>query len=101
MVKEPKLQNTYFKTLHVNDYLSISKIEQGLAISVSQGKEKSQYIQIVKSRNLDEFLKFLPNFLQVSSISEKVQLIHSNMGPKTTPSLSPGMGQNHNLGSRA
>ena len=58
-----------------------------MAISVSQGGAKSQFLKILKSRNLAQFLKFLPNFWHVSSIFKQVQLIYSNIRPKTNPSL--------------
>ena len=45
--------------------------------------------QFLKFSNLDlaQFLRFMPNFLHVSSKSKYLQLMYSNMGPKTTPSL--------------
>ena len=43
-----------------------------------------QNFKILKSRS---FFKILPNFLHVSSISRKVQLMYSNIGPKTNSSL--------------
>ena len=48
---------------------------------------KSQFLKILKFWNLAQFLRFLPNFFHVSSISKYCQLMYSNMGPKTTPSL--------------
>ena len=42
---------------------------------------------LFKSWNLAQFLRFLPDFLHVSSNSEYLQLMYCNMGPKTTPSM--------------
>ena len=54
--------------LNPKEELSISKIEQVMAVSVSQGGAKSQFLKILKSQNLAQFLKFLPYFWHVSSI---------------------------------
>ena len=43
----------------------ISKIERVIAISVSQGKTKSQKLQFFKSRYLAEFLRKGPKILHV------------------------------------
>ena len=48
---------------------------------------KSQFLKILKTWNLAQFLRFLPNFLHVSSNSKYLQLMYSIIGPKTTPSL--------------
>ena len=88
-----------------------SKFERVMAISVSQGKMKSLFLKILKFWNLAKFLRFLPNFLHLSSIYKYFQLMYSNMGPKATPFLiskggirylpPPGVGRNqHPLGNR-
>ena len=58
-----------------------------MAISVSQGEAKSQFLKILKSRNLAQFSKLLPKSWHVSSIFKYVQLVYSNISPKTNPSL--------------
>ena len=50
-------------------------------------KAKSQFYQIFKSQNLNQFLRSGPNFLHVSSISIEVQSLNSNTAPNITPSL--------------
>ena len=97
--------------LNPKEELSISKIERDMAISVSQGEAKSQFLKILKSRNLAQFSKLLPKSWHVSSIFKYVQLIYSNIRPKTNRSLiskggyqippPPGVGRNrHPLGGR-
>ena len=73
--------------LNPEEELSTSRIERDMAISVSQGEAKSQFLKILKSRNLAQFSKFLPNSWHVSSIFKYVQLVYSNIRPKTNPSL--------------
>ena len=58
-----------------------------MAISVSQGEAKSQFLKILKSRNLAQFSKSLPKSWHVSSIFKYVQLLYSNIRPKTNHSL--------------
>ena len=41
--------------LNPKEELSISKIERDMAISVSQGEAKSQFLKILKSQNLAQF----------------------------------------------
>ena len=43
-------------------------------------KAKSQFYQIFESQNLNQFLRYGPNFLHVSSISIEVQPLNSNLG---------------------
>ena len=97
--------------LNPEEELSTSRIERDMAISVSQGEAKSQFFKILKSRNLAQFSKFLPNSWHVSSIFKYVQLVYSNIRPKTNPSLiskggvsdtpPPGVGRKrHPLGGR-
>ena len=50
-------------------------------------KAKSQFYQIFKSQNLNQFLRSGPNFMHVSSISIEVQPLNSNLGSYATPSL--------------
>ena len=73
--------------LNPKEELSISKIERDMAISVSQGEAKSQFLKILKSRNLAQFSKSLPKSWHVSSIFKYVQLIYSNIRPKTNRSF--------------
>ena len=97
--------------LNPEEELSTSRIERDMAISVSQGEAKSQFLKILKSRNLAQFSKSLPKSWHVSSIFKYVQLIYSNIRPKTNRSLisrggvsdtpPPGVGRNrHPLGGR-
>ena len=88
----------------------ISKIERVMAISVSQGKTKSQKFKFFKSRYLAEFLRQGPKILHVIITFLCFKITFSNMGPKTTPSLiskeeyqipPPSVGRNqHPLGNR-
>ena len=72
--------------IYIISYI-ISKNEQVTGIFVSQLETKSQFYQIFKSQNLNQFLRSGPNFLHVSSISIEVQHLNSNLGSYTTPSL--------------
>ena len=56
-------------SLNPKDEPSISKIERVTWIFVTGAEAKSRCCQIFKSQNLTQFLRFLPNFLHVSSIS--------------------------------
>ena len=58
-----------------------------MAISVSQGKTKSQRPKFFKSRYLAEFLRKGPKILHVIRTFIGFKITFSNMGPKTTPSL--------------
>ena len=58
--------------LNPKDEPFISKIEQVTWIFVRLPETKSQFYQIFKSQNLNQFLRFGPNFLHVSSISLEV-----------------------------
>ena len=73
--------------LNPEEELSTSRIERDMAISVSQGEAKSQFLKILKSRNLAQFSKSLPKSWHVSSIFKYVKLVYSNIRPKTNPSL--------------
>ena len=58
-----------------------------MAISVSQGKTKSQKLKFFKFRYLAEFLRYGPKILHVILTFIGFKITFSNMGPKTTPSL--------------
>ena len=58
-----------------------------MAISVTQPEARISIKQDFKSQNLSQFLRFGSNFLQVSSILIQVQLLYSNLGSDTIPSL--------------
>merc|ERR1711942_497197 len=77
---EPKLLEHIKRGINPKYEPCISKIERVMAISVSQGKTKSQKLKFFKSRYLAEFLHVIITFIGF-------KVTFSNMGPKTTPSL--------------
>ena len=58
-----------------------------MAIYIHQGDMKSQIHQILKSRNLAQFLRQESKILHVISKSIPQQYVYSNMGSQPTPSL--------------
>ena len=54
---------------------------------MSRPEAKSPSCQIFKFQNLSQFLRFRSNFWHVSSIFIQVQVLYSNQGSYTTPSL--------------
>ena len=58
-----------------------------MAISVSQGKTKSQKLKFFKSRYLTEFLRQGPKILHVIITFIGFKISFSNMGSEMTPSL--------------
>ena len=68
------------------DEPSILKNWASYAVLVSQAEAKSPFLPIFNFWNLNQVLRFRLNF-HVSSVLIYVQIVYSNIGSKTTPSL--------------